>query len=275
MKHFGINALIAIFLLSGCLISCDKDDNKKLQPIEAISIKGNSTLNLENRFLFLSPFNSEGLTYQIKGGDGNYAVTGSTNSEKILEIVFNGEFLTLTPKSVGETAVSIKDQSDNDLLLYVKIQYHTVTYALSDSYQPYVAGENITMKEKKEIEEDIKPAFPNRTNYEFTFTTAENNSGIVTIYLKEGKYNNVIKGEFEMKQEKFEYNNLSIPCLTYNVKTEETTYTFYQVYGSGIINETRLANPPIRYVFIEDQTTKYKEKYPAVEKVLLIQSTYN
>lgn len=252
--------LLSLFVVSSC--SDDKDDQDRHDPIKLTDMISGSIFTEEYPHLSLTPFSSKKI-FKIEGGDGNYDVLNL--NENVTEATYNGKWLEVSIVSTGESTLKIFDNSGNTFDLYIRIDYQKKVLNVVQCF-PYVKGDDLTIKQKKQLEEEILNAIPVTTEgrYEFTFN-AEDGGGEVMIYpsrtvkSRKGTFNveDVSDGQYRAKQ------------ITIHVGDEEWVFV-----------DTSYFNPNTRdlatyyRMLVEDVTARYKEEYPALEYAWAMQ-VYN
>lgn len=252
-----IKHLIGGALLSLCLAtfftSCSDDDN--YSPITlSYAEEGDSPLTNGNN-LTISPF-SDGESFRIIGGNGAYTI--NNDNENVVDFRFDGNVLTVMPKTLGEVSLRISDHAGNRLTLNITVAYPEVTYPIGHVYAE-IAGGALTLDEKKIIEAAIISASAVKPTgkYVFTYTQPNMTEGIVSIYPTENTTAQF--GTFELNKPVSEQGDTEIQIhLTNNM---EFTYIL-----------TEMTNSEGTYkVFQEDVTDTYKGNFPNLTKAYCMQ----
>lgn len=252
--------LLSLFIFSACN---DDDDHDHDNPITVMDMIDGTTLNKEYPYLYLSPFSSK-KTFDIRGGDGQYDVLNL--NEDVAEISYNGKWWELRVLSIGDATIKIFDNSGNVFDLYIRIDYPRKTFRIIQTF-PYVKGDDLTIKQKKQLEEDIVKAIPVGTDggrYEFTFTSKDaENEGEVVIYPSWSAKSR--KGTFSVKRVSIGYQQ---GADQYTIKVDDEEWIFVDM---PYFNPNTRALPIYHRMFTEDVTEKYKEEYPALEAAWAMQ----
>lgn len=267
--------LISLFVIG--LTACSSD-NDHIPPI-MLSYE-NETINFDNdaRFVYMRPFEEKSTLY-IRGGDGEYML--HNGNPEIIQLEYNeGETqFSFTPLAVGTATVAITDQSNNSYLLTIDVRYFEVTYQTL-SHGSFVVGDNVTVGDKKELEEKVK-AQSVVEKYKFTFTVKDNSKGKVRLSgQKVGGSQNYVEYEFDNAYKPEEetltigdYEVKPLACITLHTESGEVTF-YVTPYFMGT-PVSRMPNPGgdmVIFNFVRDLTEAYKEEYPAIEKVYEVQT---
>jgi len=243
--------------------SCSDDD---YNPITLWH--GESIIEIENGWanLYLHPHHPE-QSYNIKGGDGQYVIENV--DKEVVTVNYDGKTLFIKPIGVGYSSIHIRDNSNHILTIYLTVDYSKNTYNIVQCFS-YVEGDNLTIKEKKQLEEEIVKTIPvaPQGRYEFTYSNPNENGGEVKIYptVTTSRY---IKGTF----------------LQENIETEDGGYynqiTIRVEEKEWILVNTHYFNPNTRAIdtsypmmFVENVTDKFKQQYPALEKAYAMQAYF-
>ncbi len=267
MKNNRFNTVFIFLLFALFTSSCNDDDDNSIQ-----------LLNVENNTLFAKyPSGSESYSIGITGGDGSYSVEcGNTD---ILEVsLMNAQTLVYKPLGIGETTVTITDQSGNSYILNVDITYHIWSFETVE-HSAKIVGDNLTIAQHREIEEKVFKTIPVAVGggYQFiqketlVYTNEDEQEvlvarGEVFIYTEKygGKY---IEGTFERKEvflpEEIFYSK-------YEITTNEYTCHFLLFPYSGI-GSTKSSPAITQLLFTENLTEVYKGDYPNLESALSMQ----
>lgn len=234
-----------------CLPSCSDDD------VNPISLQ-----DIENSSLYLVYPRSGAYTTAISGGDGSYTAS-SGNSQILSAEVVNGQTLTCTPLSVGQTTIAITDRSNNLYTLNVTVAYVEQSYLVVKN-EVAVTGNSLTVGEKKEIEENALSSMLVKPNggYKFVYTDMEATRGEAYIY-PEKLGDTGIKGTFERGTAAVEG---SLSKMTYVITANKNVYTLILTPYTGTITQSSV-EPYMPFVFFENLTEKYKPHYSNVENV--------
>lgn len=239
-----------LFCFTG-FTACNDDDG--FPPLTLLYIEGEHSPIQENS-LTINTFDEDGISFRIVGGDnGRYVIHNS--DPNIIDCNYNGDILTLIPRSNGNATVKITDYSGNSYTLQVEVTYPTQVYPIQE-IQAEVEGGGLTGNEIQEIKTDIISRIPVKEGgkYIFTFGNKEQTYGSVKIYPSE--YSNPLEGNFRYVQaEGYEYTIIKIELW------DGTSYSYtLKPYSSTSQTEEGLMT------LQEDITNIYKGKYPALEK---------
>lgn len=240
-----------LFLLSLCLLSCSDDDN-----IKPITLKDQD----ETTIRLWYPTNT-GYSFPLQGGDGHYSVKSGNDKVVIAEMISSID-LSLKAVGIGETTVTITDNSQNTLTLIINVTYETERFVVKKN-DIIVLGGDLTDNEKKAIREKYIAEIPVKVNggYEFIFTDLPNRKGKAIVYA-DNIGNDGIETTFEIK----EIVDNSIPESTkwgYEVVINNEKRLFVQ--GRYVPSTKSIDPTPI--ALMEDITQKVKKEYPKAELV--------
>lgn len=249
MKNMRTKRLgfILLSLITLCWTACDKDDN---EPITLQDVENNS-------IAFIYPSENK-RTINILGGNEPYSVICNDTSILHAELA-NQRTIDLQPLKIGNTTVSIKDPSGNSYILYVHIGYYEQNFTII-KHDVKVLGENITIKEKKELEEKALASIPVKIKGGYKFVFTEKQKGEVLVY-PEIFGEKEQKGTFEFTTQESS-NSIRIYDLEFNGKKRKFILTIYQDKSMQTKNEML-----VPFTFLEDITEQFKTDYPAVEAV--------
>lgn|GEM_PF-883154 len=255
MKTIQLYFLLFAISICGIISSCSDDDNNSYAPITLSYPEESIEFDNESRYITLSPF-SEGILLHIKGGDENYTVTNADN--KVVTAAQTGNKISITPLSIGSSAITIKDNAGNSYVLSVNIEFYKHTYDIVTN-EVLVEGGDLTMNEKKAIEEELLKLIPVKPKGKYVFirSNKDNNIGDIEVYPNTG--GKTLKGTYK-------YSGNETRTFTINIGDNTHIYEYLMYNGSLLRNEVL-----VPMMFREDLTEKFKEKYPAVEKAYAIQ----
>ncbi len=254
-------------LFSLVVISCTDEEN----PIQLLYVENNL---LQAKY----PASSESYSISIIGGDGNYTVTCDNN--ELLEINLTyGQTIVYKPLGVGETTVTVTDQSGNSYILNVEISHHTWSFEVTEK-SARIFGDNLTIAQHRELEEKVLKTIPVAVGGGYQFihkeTTVYTNEdeqevhhyrGDVHIYTEKygGEY---IEGSFEQKK-LFLANGNSFP--EFHITTADHAFQFELTPYSPSDNTKSSPLSPV--ALVEDLTETYIGDYPKLESAHSIQVT--
>lgn len=260
------NLYVAFLFLSviGFISSCSDDD--KYAPImlayHGESESGNYIGDLLNMYIF-----SGEQLIDIYGGYGYFTL--EIEDEEVVKATLDMRTITFVPQSEGITRVLIKDDSGKTYPLTVWVGYLSDEFRVS-RIEFYIKGESLTLGDKKKLEEEIGSyiSVEVKDQYEFSYTNSESTEGIVEFRTSAPEH---AKGTFSIMK-KQDYNPFKTYSYTITIKIGQQEYTYdYGEYGAVL--ETRMnykpSLPPM--MLVEDVTDMFKEKYPAMEKALVVQ----
>lgn len=267
------NMLSILFMLASFIlvVGCDKDYENNIAPI-TLSYEDNVMFDNDSRHYHISPFIEATTPLYIKGGDGHYTV--SNLNKEIITVDYDGKTIQFKPVALGSGTINIKDNSGNQYDLIVEVRYNQQNYIIA-SKDCIVKGDNITIGEKKELENKVKSS-SNVELYEFTYTDKENTKGTARLYQQ--------KNSSDYKEYDFENKTINttitvngqnirvLACVT--MKTGNETLIFYVTTIFSITKSVGGDINQARYCFVQDLTEQYKADYPAMEKVYEIQLAY-
>ncbi|NMA74695.1 MAG: hypothetical protein GX963_11150, partial [Bacteroidales bacterium] len=214
-----------------------------------------------------------GVSIPLQGGDGNYSV--KSHDEKVVTAKMISPIdLHLKVVGLGETTVTITDQSKNSLILHIIVDYETRTYVVV-KHDIKIAGDELTEDEINAIQEEYIKTIPVKEGggYQFIFTDRFNNKGegkgkavlYINEFGKEGK---------ETSFEIVEVDNQFFPessSFGYEILIDDEKRVFnpgkYK-YTPSIKSKALVTN---HIALMEDITEKVKKEYPKAEKVFTFQ----
>lgn len=266
--------ILSLFLCIICLTSCNNDDN--FSPITLEYESPQYKFDNEKRSYTLTPFSEETTPLCIKGGDGTYKVTNE--NEKVVQVNYNNGKITLKALGLGRASIKIEDSSNNVYILSVAVEYRTYINNVI-TVKTIVKGDELKDKEKTELMQALSNSYL-IDKYVFTFMNAENSKGTVDLYYSD---NNMKTGNFENEHIKLdeedailikdEYKLRDYYRMTIKEDNGKVIDTFYITKDFLPLLDTRMnAHPLVKYCFVRDLTSQYKQDYPALENAYLIQS---
>ena len=231
------------------LVSCNK---KTSEPLSLDQIDNNTTK--------LYYGSTGGVT--IIGGDGKYSF--SCESSLLKAQMTYSNYISIEPLSIGDAAVTIKDESGNTYLLKVTVVYKTENIVVA-KLDATVVGDNMTVASQKELKEKALATIPVKVGggYRFVYTEGEDQDatkGIVFVYPDKFGTNG-IEGTFERAIDKPNDKNNSY--ITYTLHYGDMNHTF--IYPGDTTSASQSSKYPAQ--FSEDLKEQYKTAYPNLEKV--------
>lgn len=262
MKIRNLCVAFALFVFAGLISSCSDNDD--------------DPITLSYHLYKDTPFNSDGWLFQsyfggdvlldIHGGDGAYSVI-NLNNDIVTAILYDDNVIKLDPRAIGQANLLIQDSSQKSYLLKVHVEYETQRFKVM-AHEVYIKGESLTEEDKKELEKDMRKRIPvdEKGLYIFEYTNKNKTEGTVQLY---SSGPNVPEVAFKIAKKggsKPEYNYWE----TITIQLDEEKYVYdLAAYYSFV--PTREVGPTPPFMFVEDVTTKFKAKYPAMEKAYIIQ----
>lgn len=241
---------ILLFLFTISFVSCSDDDDSK--PI-TLRDSENTTITM------FYPAGTTGYTFALQGGDGNYSV--QSGSEDIVTAEMIGSIdLRLKAINVGETTVTVTDNSQNTLILNISIDYETHQFKIK-SHDVTIIGDDLTDNEKKAIQEKVLADIPVKVGggYKFILTDLETGNGKAIIYT-ETFGNKGIETTFEYKRIPIE-SEISTRAYEILFNNEKRLLVVDRYYPSIRSDQV------ISIALVEDVTEKIIGEFPKVEKV--------
>ncbi|MDR2920235.1 MAG: hypothetical protein LBV72_12840 [Tannerella sp.] len=255
MKTFKFLLLIAAVLTTGTIFfACSDDDD--LKPI---------TLKyLEDTTISLYYPNNTGYSFPVEGGDGHYSVKSSDNDVVKAEMISPIDFR-LEIVGIGETTVTVTDNSQNSLTLNVVVDYESHSFAIKQ-HDVTVVGDGLTENEKKAIREAQLARIPVKVGggYKFIFTDPENGKGKAIIYT-DTFGGTGIETTFECKM--FEYKNdplLQARGYEIVINNEKRTFILDRYTPTVVIKRY---SENVTMALMEDVTLEVQLEYPKAETV--------
>lgn len=244
-------------LIIGCIFySCDDNDNN-LKPI-TLKDRESTTISL------MYP-NDTKYSFSIQGGDGNYSIKSENEDivkvNMISAIDFNVEVIGL-----GETKITITDNSQNTLVLNVIVNYETHNYIVKQQDVKVIGGD-LTENEKKTIIEKQLTKIPVKIGggYKFIYTDRNNGKGKTLIYA-DTYGSKEEETSFEMKEHKND-NFVESYKWGYEVVINNET----RIFVLGRYYPTTRSTERIPMALIEDVTQEVQKEFPKAELVITSQ----
>lgn len=250
MKQGNLFGILLLSLFVFCCTSCS-DENEN--PILLQDVENNQVRVIyprENPYLI-----------DVSGGSGNYSAI--CNNEEILNAELKGKTLSLTPFSVGDANVTIKDGAGNIYILTVQINYLEYRLVVI-KHEVSIKGDNMTITEQKELEGKALATIPVQVDggYKFVYTDMEQSKGDVYIYPE----------EFDGKSVKGTFGRIKIPVeedvfnYEYSITIDDGNRRF-TFLPYKVDNNFRSSMPVEFFQFCEDLTAKFKAEYENLEQV--------
>lgn len=251
----NILLLTGVLLLITCFTSCN--DEEKLRPIELKDIDGTA---ITIRFNSEAPAHS----FALQGGDGNYKIESGNKEVVTAEMISSIDFR-LEAKNIGETTVTIIDNSQNTLTLSVSIEYESHSFVIK-SHDVFITGDDLTENEKKAIREEQLAEIPVKVGggYEFIFTDYKTGKG-KAIFYPEKFGSNGTETTFQRKDISIEGSEIT--AWGYEVVISDEKRLFVMNKYSPSTKSDMLV--PI--ALFEDVTSKIQIEYPEAEAVFTAQ----
>lgn len=252
MKLFKFSLLyIPMFVLSTLFFSCSDDDTRP------ITLK-----DREGTMIRLTYPNENEYSFPLQGGDGNYSV--KSNDDKVVkaEMISAIDFR-LTIIAVGETTVSITDNSQNTLVLNIVVDYLTNKFVIV-KHDIEIVGGDLTENEKQAIKEKYLAEIPVKVGggYKFIYTDVLNESKAIIYPDTYGDKG--IETTFTIKELE---NTEGVKTGAYEVaiQDEKRVFVLQRYYPSTKMT----VSYPV--ALIEDITKKVQTEYPKAELVFTSQ----
>lgn len=258
------NIYLLTLIVTLCITGCSKNDSDTIEPISLSYGRDNvSEFDNESRLISVTPFIDATTPLYINGGDGNYAIASS--NEEVVVAVFDGKTIQFKPVAVGTATVLIKDGSGEQYNLSIKVAYLKQTYAVA-STTCIVTGDNITVGDKKELQDKVKAASVIK-RYELTFTNEDNSLGTARLYNTQSGGESYKEYDFKNEQINKVVNDIKVFAQMTLKSTPE-----YAWYVTSTIQLKANMLPRPQYSFVMDLTETYRADYPAMEHVYEIQT---
>ncbi|MCL1942374.1 MAG: pilus assembly protein N-terminal domain-containing protein [Candidatus Azobacteroides sp.] len=245
--------LLSLFIIS--FAGCSNDD------LSPITLKGQDNTTLTIR---LTDFTSEnGYSFPLQGGDGSYSVKSSNDKIVTAEMISPVD-LRLIPINIGETTVTITDNSRNILILNIQVDFATQDIVIRERTVT-IFGEGLTENEKKAITEEQLAQIPVKVGggYRFIFTDVVGKKGKAVIYT-DTFGSDGIETTFEYK----EFESIYAPDVVSHgyevVINNEKRIFILGIYQGQSTSSYRVA-------LMEDVTPKVQVEYPQAESVYTAQ----
>lgn len=258
-----------IWIIIIMLSSCSKDSYEPIQLHYAIF--NNKPNPIENNQVNLQLPTSNKTQLIVFGGDGHYSISNS--NEAVVNVAMTNESIYITPLSIGNSTVTITDNSGGSCTLNVKVHYSEQTWII-DKQDVVVIGDKLSEVQKAEIEQKAILTLPVKVNggFKFVYNNSEEvNKGQVFIY--NDKFSGeAIESVFELKQFKIEINGFiqthPVYVITINGKQREFIVNKYVAPKST-------GDMIVPMSLNEDLTEQFKADYLDVESVYTQQRIIN
>lgn len=243
---------LALFTVIVLILSSCNDDNPS-----PISLK-----DREDRTIRLTYPNENEYSFSLQGGDGNYSVKVVDDKVVKAEMVSAVDFR-LKVIAIGETTVTIMDNSQNRLVLNIIVDYLTNRFVIV-KHDIEIVGGDLTENEKQAIKEKYLAEIPVKEGggYKFIYTETSNDSKAIIYpdtYGDKGIETTFIIKELE--------NAEGVKAEAYEVviQDEKRIFVLQRYYPS-----TKMT-PSYPVALIEDITKKVQVEYPKAELVFTSQ----
>lgn len=250
--------LTAILLFALHIMSCSDDEDFK-----PITLKDDSRTTITMYY----PAVTSGYSYSLEGGDGNYSIQSENNEIVTAEMISSADFR-LKAINVGETTVTIEDNSQNKLILNIQVDYESHTYVIKN-HDITIIGDDLTTNEKKAIREKYLAEIPVEAGgrYQFIYSDIANKKGDAFIY-KSTLGSHRIETTFEFK----ELEHTNIPGIVswgheITINDEKRVLILGVYYPSPQSRRDML----VPMALVEDITQKVQGEYPKAELVFTSQ----
>lgn len=246
-------ALLLLFMVG--FIACNDDNG-----LASITLANREGSNIT--VLYRGEKTSE-YAFSLQGGDGYYSARSGNEEVVTAEMITSN--LHLKPTGIGETIVTVEDNSQNTLVLDIRVDYETRDLVVL-RHDVSVTGGDLTVNEVNKIREQQLDLIPVKVGggYKFTFTDAPNDKGIAIIY-PETFGSGGIETTFEYK--KFEASHeLEAASYGYEVimDNEKRKFVLGIYVPSG---EWPRAEASVPMALKEDVTGKVQTEYSKAELV--------
>lgn len=232
--------------------SCSDDD---LKPISLTDREG-TTIRLTY------PTNTNSYIFSLVGGDEKYSIKSGDDKIIKAEMASATDFR-LTMVAIGETTVTVTDNSQNTLTLNIIVDYYTLGFTVVE-HDIQIVGGDLTENEKKAIKEKYLSEIPVKVGggYEFVYTNMTNGGNAFIYHNAYESYRTettfTIK-ELENSQGK------KVQAYEVIIDNEKRVFVLQQYYPR------RRELGPIDFALVEDITQKVQVEYPKAELVFTAQ----
>lgn len=246
---------ILLSLITLCWTACDNSDNAN-EPIRLQDFENNPVT-------LIHPGVKR--TATILGGDGHYSITCDDTTVLKVKLVHQ-QVIELESLAIGDAIILINDQSGNSCVVNVHIQYYEKKFTVI-RHGVKVVGEDITIREKKELEEKALASIPVKINGGYNFVNSGKQKGEVFVY-PEIFGEKEQKGTFESEYIDVEDSHHLI-TYTLDMNGKKRTFILMPIYQTDMfLTKSEMIVP---FAFMEDVTGQFKAAYPAVEAVYTYQ----
>lgn len=266
-----IRQFISLLLLAVSTMFFNACKDSSLPPITLAYTADGKTLLSDDHTVYLSPFEKEGINLYILGGNGVYSIESNPNTQ-IADYRFNGKnMISIHPifddnsgkVNIGTTNMIISDRGGNTFVLNIVVEYPEKTYTIK-KVGTIINGDNLTLKEKNEIESQIIKSNPVKDGgrYVFTYTNKELTEGTVKIYTTA---NAITPSDGIFKQNKSAIDKEGI-----NIRIDLTGGNFYLLNLNYILTNGDNSEQS-DLIFKQNVTETYKGEYPTLKEAYGIQ----
>ncbi len=261
LKYLMGGIIFSLYTLG--LSSCGDDDN--YLPISLSCTEENISPIGNDNTLILSPFDENGYSFRITGGNGIYMFDCSDNN--IMDFHHDGRTLTISPKGLGETVFTITDNAGNYYTLNVTVTYPTDTYKINN-ITAEIEGGGLTLNAYEEIKNKIinTSLMQPGGEYILTYMNKELTEGRIT--LRQSATALPYEGIFKKVKGNQESNSPYTQITANMTNGEEHVYILAPASGDNA--ET---NPST--TIKEEVTNTYVGEYPMLEKAYCVHIVSN
>jgi hypothetical protein len=212
-------------------------------------------------------------TVPVGGGDGGRGIMSVvSDSPGIVDARRNSAGIDIEVLWHGNASVAV---SDNRTTIYIRVRCDFNAVNMVNTGRTVLVEGDLRRKEIDEITEDaVKTTLAGKNGgYTFAFKDGAAN-GTVTVY-RDKFGENGVTGAFERKVLPFDDAGGQIIVFYLDVHHEKRTLLYGRLdrllSGMYFSAGTYAAEDPNPFVFAEDVTGRYKDKYPEVERVYTLQ----
>lgn len=255
VKTRGLAAGALLFLFMIGFTGCNDDNG-----LTSITLTDREDSNI--KMVYRGEVTSE-YSFSLQGGDGYYSVRSDNEEVVAAEMITSN--LHLMPTGIGETIVTVTDNSQNTLVLNVQVDYETLSLVIAHN-DVSVTGDDLTGNEVKAIRELQLAQIPVNVGggYKFIYTDSPNGKGIAIVYPETFGADGI--------ETTFEYRNFEgIHGLTtaswgyeLTIDNEKRLFVIGRYVPSG---KSSRAEVYIPMALMEDVTGKVQTEYPKAELV--------
>lgn len=270
-------SVLFFLLLFVCGFTACTENEDSVPPILLSYEDPQLTFDNDTRTLAVTVSNGVLGPFVISGGVGDYTIQSSAPSIVQAEYV-DGRLTLRLQEIVGTALVTIRDEEGREYVLTVQVGYQTETYNVA-SYIVMVQGDNMTVGDKKQLEEKIAGATTGPMaieSYQFVYDDAISGNGHLYMMGDETPFTFTTVTTTELEEIAWVpwLDDYQLPLKVFtevSFTNGEHSDEFYLSNPFQPVSTKTIGQPSYLRCFIYDLTDDYREDYPAMEHVYLLQ----